>query len=609
MKLSSFTKYLHFRVINTGVSRAVAAAAALLLLSVFPVKAQDGAVRPSKEEAQAAWVQGDIDKAYMHYSGLLLRYSRDPLYQYYTGACLVRLDRDIQRAVTLLTSAINSSVNVKSVPEDVWFWYGRALLKNGSNTQAQAAFDRFSRLAGKKVAAEYEVQKYIDQCISGQQVQSAVSSQQSAGPVGDQQSAVSRPGQQSAVSSQQPAVSRPGQRSAVSSQQPADSRPGQRSAVSSQQPADSRPGQHSAVSSQHSAFSRSGQQPEAGSQQAKVSDTGRPSAIIKKSNDEAKVVTGKQVAPVPGKPAVRGDTSGIPAEYFRVLGEALERGEEGDSLLLALGKRNGKKQAEPAVQTGEAPGAGQLTRFRVLPGQTYSQNNPVPVEPALPAGLIYTIQVAAFRNVVSPALFRGLDPVFGRKKQGSDAVYFYAGLFRRIDDARKALPEARGAGFPDAFIIAIVDGVQVSAERASLLEKEWGSRPLDGYLKAAGDTLPGADDKTTAETSQPADKPQPGTVGTLSFRAEVMRINKPVKPDVIEKIEALAGTRGLDMIKNSSGETVFLIGKFITFESADEYVSLLVRNGYNSARVAAYVGTQEIPVDAARELLNKPPDD
>ena len=581
MKLSSFTKYLHFRVINTGVSRALAAAAALLLLSAFPVTAQDGAVRPSKEEAQAAWVQGDIDKAYMHYSGLLLLYSRDPLYQYYTGACLVRLDRDIQRAVTLLTSAINSSVNVKSVPEDVWFWYGRALLKNGSNTQAQAAFDRFSRLAGKKVAAEYEVQKYIDQCISGQQVQSAVSSQQSA---------VSKPGQQSAspVSSQQSA-------GPVSGQQPAVSRP-------SQQPAVSRPSQQSAVS-------KPGQQSAVSSQQSKVSDAGRPSAIIKKSNDEARVVAEKQVAPVPGKAAVRGDTSGIPAEYFRVLGEALERGEEGDSLLLALGKRNGKKQAEPAVQTGEAPGAGQLTRFRVLPGQTYSQNNPVPVEPALPAGLIYTIQVAAFRNDVSPALFRGLDPVFGRKKQGSDAVYFYAGLFRRIDDARKALPEARGAGFPDAFIIAIVDGVQVSAERASLLEKEWGSRPLDGYLKTAGDTLPGADDKTTAETSRPADKSQPGAVGTLSFRAEVMRINKPVKPDVIEKIEALAGTRGLDMIKNSSGETVFLIGKFITFESADEYVSLLVRNGYNSARVAAYVGTQEIPVDAARELLNKPPDD
>ena len=88
-----------------------------------------------------------------------------------------------------------------------------------------------------------------------------------------------------------------------------------------------------------------------------------------------------------------------------------------------------------------------------------------------------------------------------------------------------------------------------------------------------------------------------------------MRIDKPVKPEVVQKIEVLAGNRGLDMVKNSNGETVFLIGNFITFESADEYVSLLVRNGYSSARVAAYVDRQEIPVEAARELVNKMPDD
>jgi hypothetical protein len=68
----------------------------------------------------------------------------------------------------------------------------------------------------------------------------------------------------------------------------------------------------------------------------------------------------------------------------------------------------------------------------------------------------------------------------------------------------------------------------------------------------------------------------------------------------------LAGARGLDMIINSRKETVYLIGNFITFESAEEYVSLLIRNGYSTAKVAAYVGMQEIPVEAAKELLNKP---
>ena len=517
MKLSSLTKYLHLRVINTGVSQAVAAAVALLLLSACPAKAQDATVRPSKEVAQAAWIKGDFEKAYTNYNGLLLLYTRDPLYQYYTGACLVRLERDIQRSVTLLASAINSSVNVKSVPDDVWFWYGRALQMSGSFKQAEEAFERFARQAGRKVATEYEVQKFIDQCRTGQQDQSAVSStsRQFEPPTEAESRTRTRPD-------------------------------------------------------------------EAGS--------------VGEETQTADVVPAEVTVPAREKPVVRGDTTGIPAEYFSILGESLERGEEADSLLLALGKRsiNGKSavRAQPKGPTA----ADQLSLFRVLPGQAYTKNNPVPVDPALPGGLIYTIQIAAFRNDVAPSLFRGLEPVFGKHRQGSEAVYYYAGLFRRIDDARNALPQAKSAGFPDAFVIAMQDGLQVSMERAALLEKEWGGRPLDGTV-------------TTSPASAANEQSGQVPVGTLSFRAEVMRINKPVKPEMVQKIELLAGTRGLDMIKNSSGETVFLIGNFITFESADEYVSLLIRNGYSTARVTAYVGTQEIPVEAAIELLNKLPDD
>jgi hypothetical protein len=265
----------------------------------------------------------------------------------------------------------------------------------------------------------------------------------------------------------------------------------------------------------------------------------------------------------------------------------------------------GVSAGSPSGATAGRNQSGQEVRnvalFEVRPGTAYSEASPVPVEPALPQGLFYTVQIATFRNDVAPTLFKGLWPVYGRKRQGSEAIYYYTGLFRKLEDARKALPEARGAGFPDAFIIALMNGVQVSMERAAQLEAEWSSRPL-----AANGTFTGRD---TADQVAHEQTINPVPVGTLYFRAEVMRIDKPIKPEVTQKIEQLAGTRGLDMVKNNNGETVFLIGNFITFESADEYVSLLIRNGYNSARVAAYVGLQEIPVEAARELINKLPDD
>lgn len=139
-----------------------------LHLSVLTASGQDSNSMPSKATAQEAWNRGNYEVAYDHFNGLLLLYSRDPVYRYYTGACLVKLERDLPRAVTLLGSAINGSVNVKSVPDDVWFYYGRALQMSGSFTHASDAYQTFAKNAGKKVALEYDVQKYIDECSRGQ---------------------------------------------------------------------------------------------------------------------------------------------------------------------------------------------------------------------------------------------------------------------------------------------------------------------------------------------------------------------------------------------------------------------------------------------------------
>jgi tetratricopeptide (TPR) repeat protein len=161
MKLSSNVKYFFLRVINMRTLQTSLLLFFLLQLSLSPVLAQGGVIQPSKTEAEAAWNAGRYESAFDHYNGLLLLYSRDPLYKYYTGACLVQLQRDIPRAAGLLSSAISSSAGVKSIPDDVWFWYGRSLQLNGDFTQASDAYSRFVKTAGRKISQEYEVQRYI----------------------------------------------------------------------------------------------------------------------------------------------------------------------------------------------------------------------------------------------------------------------------------------------------------------------------------------------------------------------------------------------------------------------------------------------------------------
>lgn len=615
MKLSSIAKNFFVRVINTESLRTITVLVFSVILTTTPMLAQDGSVRPSRTEALAAWERGDFDLAYEHYNGLLLLYSRDPLYKYFTGACLVKLERDLPRAVTLLGSAINSSVNVKSVPDDVWFYYGRALQMTGSFTQATEAYDRFAKEAGRKVTAEYGVPDYKDQSDKGQgaldEARRTMSGEKGSESVTPGSESVT-PGSKSVTPGSEHRVYRPpttGQEPEKTDQK-----------VPSEKPA--------VINTDHKAPS---EKPAVVNTDQKAPSE-KP-AMLKTTDSEERIATRNETI----VPVITRDKA--PMDYEQALGKAVRlqssadsltriaenaisaieqtppgqkeamekratdarimaaaRQAEADSLFMILEEKESAVPEMTVTETVQTPSAHLFSRYELLGSPAYSEKNPVPVDIALPAGLIYTIQIAAFRNPVSPSLFKGLYPVFGRKRPESGATYYFAGIFRRIDDARHVLPEVRGTGFPDAFVIAMMDGTQISMERAQVLGKEWTDKPLPG--------------SGTASSGQRESRDElPVPVETLSFRAEVMRVSKPVKPEVIEKLELLAGTRGLDMVKNSNSETVFLIGNFITFESAGDYVSLLIRNGYGTARVAAYVGTQEIPVEAAIELLNRLQDD
>jgi len=140
-------------------------------------------------------------------------------------------------------------------------------------------------------------------------------------------------------------------------------------------------------------------------------------------------------------------------------------------------------------------------------------------------------------------------------------------------------------GFRDSFITAILDGKAVSLDRASLMESEWARKPL--YAIA-----------------QPVRRSE-GEASTLVFRVEVTRSAKPLGDETTEGHRKMAGSRGFEIIQADGGTFVYLIGKFITFESASEYADLLRRNGYRDAKVSAYLGSREIPVETAKQLFEK----
>jgi hypothetical protein len=244
-----------------------------------------------------------------------------------------------------------------------------------------------------------------------------------------------------------------------------------------------------------------------------------------------------------------------------------------------------QKNVKPKAEKTPQKSTDKYSLFEILPKSSVASDK-IPVNPVVPAGLIYRIQIAVFKNAAAVSYFKGITPVFGFKSEGSDMTTYYAGMFRKMSDAARALTRVKALGFKDAFVVAILDKKIVSAERAGILEKEWGNRTV------ITDTLSGI---------VPRDTVPP----TLIFRVEVTRSQKPLKQEQVEIIKRLAGNRGLDVIKNASEQNIYLIGKFLTFESAAEYADLLKRNGQKDAKVAAYLGMREIPVETAKQLFEK----
>jgi len=258
-----------------------------------------------------------------------------------------------------------------------------------------------------------------------------------------------------------------------------------------------------------------------------------------------------------------------------------------DAKLAGAAADNADEKAAAATAPSEPSGkqTGIFSVFSIETDPVRSRNIRISFDPELPSGLIYRIQLGVFSKTPDITFFKGLSPVAGFSIAGSAAKRYFAGMFRRMGDAAASLNRVKQMGFRDAFVTAVMDGKAVSAERAALLEKEWGARPL----------------VTVVEAQKPTGK----EAATLVFRVELLRSPVPPGDSETESYRKVAGNRGFEIIEKEDGTFVFLIGKFITFESASEYAGLLNRNGFREAKVTAFAGSMEIPVETAKQLFEK----
>lgn len=563
-------------------------------LSYTDLFSQNVQTKPSRQSSLEAFSDGKYELAYDQFSELLVLYPKDPLYKYYSGVCLVKLNRDPGKASSLIQDALQSAAIVRSVPDDAFFYLGRAQQMSGRFSEAVESYTRFGDLSGKKVAKELGVPGYIQQCNNkmGQLLQS----------VTDNSTASVKEDTGGKNNIQQP-VSKD---DITKTDLPADYEKILNEALNFQFKADSL-GEVAAKQKQRSGIVPDNQKAsvkllisatelKAASYQKEADRKFKEAEFLKNGKLIKEQITGSVIDSsknsVTGSnnvlkitefkgPVIAKDTIRTVKENHQETGNAQQSKNTGTKVQVIKTNTTIEKIPEN-VKTVEI-----FSVFEVIKNPVFKANDKITINPEVPEGLVYRIQLAVFRNPVAPSFFKGITPVYGFRVTGSDRTNYYAGMFRRSADAAKVIPAVKSKGFKDAFVVAFSGIKPISAERASVLEKQWGKQPLIKNLKASPETI--------RDTVPPA----------LSFRVEVIRSEKPLKDEMNEGIKKAAGSRGMDIKTADDGKIVYLIGNFITFESAAEYADLLNRNGYREAKVVAWLGEKEIPLETAKQLFKQ----
>jgi hypothetical protein len=543
-----------------------------ILIPFNNLLSQNIQTKPTRQSSLEAFSHGNYDKAYAEFRELLLTYTKDPLYKYYSGVCLVKLSRDPDEATHLLQDAVQEAGNIKALPSDGLFYLGRAQQMSGKYSEAAESYKLYTDRVGKKVSKEMGVPDLLRQCA------------QKKGQIADSEinppDMVNNNKPDLSTTAIKPVIQEPAQDNAPTvitgkENVPEDYEKILAEAVEFQSKADS----VSSIVTNQKKFISISNETNKSTLKAKILQNEKIVASYQNSADqkyrEAETLNHKLDSSMLNNLSLRQTDIKVVKDTIRKVGNILPKTVERKP-------DTAKSIIPPPMRQVEV-----FSFFEVLSQPATDPRAKLIIDAEVPAGLIYRIQIAVFRNPVTPAFFKGLSPIYGFKLSGTDKTIYYAGMFRRSLDAAKALATVKSKGFKDSFIVGLVGNKPVSADRSAMMEKEWGNKPF----VSIGNNI----NETKADTITP----------TLTFRVEVARSLKPLKEDILDGIRKAAGSRGLDIITLEDGKIDYLIGNFITFETAAEYSDLLKRNGYKDAQVVAWLGKKEIPVDTARQLFDK----
>lgn len=235
--------------------------------------------------------------------------------------------------------------------------------------------------------------------------------------------------------------------------------------------------------------------------------------------------------------------------------------------------------------------------FSLSSTSIYSPANPIPLDSKLPDGLIYKVQLGAFKNAIPQDIFKGISPIMGETTP-KGFIRYTAGIFVKYETADAVKEELKRMGFKDAFVVAFNNGKRIPLGGATV-------QPVDVTVKqpvieqnnvVQEKPKPTQPDNTDVIAAQATDLT---TTNGLVYTVQVGVYSKNANAAKLKNIKPLLRE---DL---PNGSIRFTTGKYSDVNLAIiAKNSMVLNNGIKDAFVTVYYNGKRISIAEASKIEN-----
>lgn len=227
--------------------------------------------------------------------------------------------------------------------------------------------------------------------------------------------------------------------------------------------------------------------------------------------------------------------------------------------------------------------------------KAYSANNPIPIDAKLPSGLIFKVQIGAFRKPIPQNLFTGMTPITGeRTSQGF--IRYTAGIFTKFNTADKVKNKVKAMGYKDAFVVAFLNGKRIPINEAYALAEGTPSTVLQvNKITDNTSVAKTTDNNKVADPNEVIKSQSLASLGGLFYTVQVGLFTKPVPASKLYSMSPLFSET------TANGYTRYYTGVYKSAAKANDAKNIVNDIGLRDAFVTAYYNGKRISVTEAQK--------